>query len=185
MAELLSVPCWQMGKHQRFMSFGLEMAPLFWLLLHWTEFSHQTPPHFGEARRCRWSTSQEEEKTEVLWRAGSHYLTLSLSPVPCHSVSHSLCSIYTGQLFLFFEPLYLLFLLIGILFPTLNLCIIVVQSLSRVLLCNPMDCSMPGFPVLHYFPKFVQTLVHSVSDAIQPSHPLLPPSPHALNFSQH
>ena len=41
-------------------------------------------------------------------------------------------------------------------------------------LCNPMDCSMPGFPVLHYLPEFAQTHVHWVSNTIQPSHPLLP-----------
>ena len=39
-----------------------------------------------------------------------------------------------------------------------------------------MDCSMPGFPVLHHIPEFVQTHVHWVSDAIQLSHPLLPSS---------
>ena len=49
------------------------------------------------------------------------------------------------------------------------------------ILCDPMDCSMPGFPVLHCLPEFVQTQVHWVSDAIQPSHPLSPPSP-ALNL---
>ena len=47
-------------------------------------------------------------------------------------------------------------------------------------LCNPMDCSTPGFPVLHYFPEFAQTHIHWVGDAIQPSHslssPLLLPS---------
>ena len=43
-------------------------------------------------------------------------------------------------------------------------------------LCDPMDCSTLGFPVLHYLPEFAQTHVHWVSDAIQPSHPLLPPS---------
>ena len=48
-----------------------------------------------------------------------------------------------------------------------------------------MDCSMPGFPVLHHLLEFAQIHVHWVSDAIQPSHPLLPPSPHALNLSQH
>ena len=41
-------------------------------------------------------------------------------------------------------------------------------------LCNPMDCSMPGFPVLHHLLEFAQTHVHSVHDAIQPSHPLSP-----------
>ena len=40
-----------------------------------------------------------------------------------------------------------------------------------------MNCSMPGFPVLHYLLEFAQTHVHWVSDAIQPSHPLLPISP--------
>ena len=50
---------------------------------------------------------------------------------------------------------------------------------------DPMDCSSPGFPVLHDLPELAQTHVHGVSDAIQPSHPLLPPSPPVLNLSQH
>ena len=44
---------------------------------------------------------------------------------------------------------------------------------------------LPGFPVLHYLPEFTQTHVHQVCDAIQPSHPLSPPSPPALSLSQH
>ena len=52
-------------------------------------------------------------------------------------------------------------------------------------LCNPMDCSTPGLPVLYYLPKFAQTHVHWVSDAIQPSHPLSSPSPPAFSLSQH
>jgi len=47
-----------------------------------------------------------------------------------------------------------------------------------------MDCSRPGFPVFHHLPEFAQTHVHRVGDAIQPSHPLLSPSPPALNLSQ-
>ena len=47
-----------------------------------------------------------------------------------------------------------------------------VQLLSCVRLCNPMDCSTPGFPVHHQLPEFTQTHVHHVNDAIQPSHPL-------------
>ena len=50
-------------------------------------------------------------------------------------------------------------------------------------LCNLMDCSTPGFPVFHHLPEFAHTHVHWVSDAIQPSHSLSPPSPHALNLS--
>ena len=52
-------------------------------------------------------------------------------------------------------------------------------------LCDPMNCSRPGSSVLHYLLEFTQTHVHWISDAIQPSHPLLPPSPPALNLSQH
>ena len=44
-------------------------------------------------------------------------------------------------------------------------------------LCDPMDCSTPGFPVHHQLPEFTQTHVRQVSDAIQPSHPLSSPSP--------
>ena len=50
---------------------------------------------------------------------------------------------------------------------------------------DPMDCSTPGFPVLHYLLEFTQTHVHWVDDAIQPSHPLSSPLPPALNLSQH
>jgi len=52
-------------------------------------------------------------------------------------------------------------------------------------ICNPMDCSMPGFPVHHQLPEFIQTHVHWDSDAIQSSHPLSSPSPSAFNLSQH
>ena len=53
----------------------------------------------------------------------------------------------------------------------------VVQLLSHVQLCDPMDCSMPGFPVLHCLLEFAQIHVHRVGDAIQSSHPLSPPFP--------
>ena len=52
-------------------------------------------------------------------------------------------------------------------------------------LCNPKDCSTPGFPVHHQLTEFTQTHVHWVRDAIQPSHPLSSPSPPAPNLSQH
>ena len=48
-----------------------------------------------------------------------------------------------------------------------------------------MDCSTPGFSVLHHFLEFAQTHAHWVGDAIQPSHPLPTPSPPAFNLSQH
>ena len=56
---------------------------------------------------------------------------------------------------------------------------------SCLTLCNPMDCSTPGFPVHHQLPELVQIHVHRVSDATQPSHPLSSPSPPAFNLSQH
>jgi len=52
-------------------------------------------------------------------------------------------------------------------------------------LCDPMDSSRPGFPVLHYLQEFAQTQVHWTGDAIQPSHPLSSPSPPAFSISQH
>ena len=52
-------------------------------------------------------------------------------------------------------------------------------------LCNLMNRSTPGLPVHHQLPEFTQTHVHWVGDAIQPSHPLLSPSPPAPNTSQH
>ena len=52
-------------------------------------------------------------------------------------------------------------------------------------LCDPMDCSMPGFPVLHHLLELAETHVHRVDDAIQPSHPPSSPSPPAFNLSQH
>ena len=56
---------------------------------------------------------------------------------------------------------------------------------SCLTLCNPMDCSSPGFPVHHQLLDLAHTHVHQVSDAIQPSHLLSSPSPPAFNLSQH
>ena len=52
-------------------------------------------------------------------------------------------------------------------------------------LCDPVDCSIQGFPVHHQLPELAQTHVHQATDAIQPSHPLSSPSPPAFNLSQH
>ena len=58
-------------------------------------------------------------------------------------------------------------------------------ALSYPTLCDPMDCSTPGLPARHQLPGFTQTHVHWVSDAFQPAHPPLSPSPPAFNLSQH
>ena len=55
---------------------------------------------------------------------------------------------------------------------------------SCPILCDSMNCSTWGFPVLHYLLEFSQTHVHWVGDDIQPSHPMLPLYPPALNLSQ-
>ena len=62
-----------------------------------------------------------------------------------------------------------------------------VSSIAQLCLtvCDTMDCSMPGLPVHQQLPEFTQTHDHWVGDAIQPSHPLSPPSPPAFNSFQH
>ena len=56
---------------------------------------------------------------------------------------------------------------------------------SCLSLCDPMDCSTPGFPVHHQLPELAWTHVHWVGDALQPSHPLSSLSPPAFSLSQH
>ena len=56
---------------------------------------------------------------------------------------------------------------------------------SCLTLCNPMDCSMPGFPVHHQLLELAQIHVHHTGDAIQPSYSLSSPSPPTFNLSQH
>ena len=56
---------------------------------------------------------------------------------------------------------------------------------SCLTVCNPMDYSIPGFPLYHQLPDLAQTHVYQAGDAILPSQSLLSPSPPALNPSQH
>ena len=60
-----------------------------------------------------------------------------------------------------------------------------VQLLSHVCLCDPMDCSTPGFPAQHQVLELGQTHIHRVGDAFQSSHPLSSPSSPTFNLSQH
>ena len=61
-----------------------------------------------------------------------------------------------------------------------------VSSVAQLCLtvCDPMDCSMPGLPVHRQLPEPIQTPVHHIGDAIQPSYPQSSPSPPAFNLSQ-
>ena len=70
-------------------------------------------------------------------------------------------------------------------FPLFSVQFSSVQLLSRVRLFTTSWISTPDLPVHHQLPESTQTHVHWVGDAIQPSHPLLSPSPPALNLSQH
>ena len=56
---------------------------------------------------------------------------------------------------------------------------------SCLTLCDPMDYSMPGFPVHHQLPELTQTHVHRIGVTVQPSNPLLSPSPPTFNLSLH
>ena len=64
----------------------------------------------------------------------------------------------------------------------LNCCSVTKSCLT---LCDLMDYCVPGFLILHCLPEFAQTHIHWISDAIQPSHSLSPPSSPALSLSQH
>ena len=61
-------------------------------------------------------------------------------------------------------------------------CCSVTQSCLAI--CNPMDCSTPGFPIIHHLQELAQTHIHWVGDAIQPSHSLTFLNPPAFNLSQ-
>ena len=115
------------------------------------------------------------------------------------NIQDSNCGSYGSSIFYFFWGNSILFSIVAaqISFPTsstqgfsfLQILPMLVQFSSVVqscpTLCDPMNCSMPGLPVHHQLPKFTQTHVHRVGDAIQPSHPLSSPSPPAPNPSQH
>ena len=64
-------------------------------------------------------------------------------------------------------------------------CFVVVHFSGSKVCLTLCDCSTPGFPVLHHLLEFSETHVHWVIDAIQPSYPLSPTFPPALNLSQH
>ena len=110
---------------------------------------------------------------------------LSPPPVSYSSYTFTLCQpLYASYYTLFFKVLYCKIL--NALFSVCFLCIRF-NSVAQLCLtlCDPMDCSIPVFPVHHQFPEPTQTHVHHVVDAIQPSHPLSSPSPPTFNLSQH
>ena len=108
------------------------------------------------------------------------------SPCPCSSLLPNSAQPLTTSSGCIFSKMWLsiqldLFTLLYII-NALSCCSVTQLCLT---LCGTMDCSMPGFPVLHHLPELAQTPVHQVSDGIQPSYPLPSPSPPAFNLSQH
>ena len=99
--------------------------------------------------------------------------------------------IFVSVRFFFLTFLFLFFLRVSIfrLFPLKVFNIVLIYCCSAAKwcprICDPIDCSTPGFFVLEYLLEFAQTYVHWVGDAIQPSHSLLFPSPPAFSLSQH
>ena len=123
--------------------------------------AYQAPPSIGFSRQEDWSgvpvpSLVLSTRTALFWG----------SPQP----SHNFCFPQIIQIWVhlaFFEA-----------------CCSCPVAKSCLTLCDPMDCTMPGFPVLHHLPEFAQTHVYWVSDAIQPSCTLSFHSPPAFNNSQ-
>ena len=91
-----------------------------------------------------------------------------------------LWSHYFSIVFSFFNGLSVFFLLI-----CTSLCQFSSVAQSCPTLCDPMDCSTPGFHVHHQLPELAEIYVYWVGDAIQSAHPLPSPSPPAFHLSQH
>ena len=118
---------------------------------------------------CMWIFSCSS--TIICWKGCCFFIEL---PFLCHRSVIYICeNLSTSRLTVSVPFMYLL----------------VLSCCSATQLCptlwDPMDCSMPGFPDLHHLTEFAQTHIHWVSDAIQPSHPLLSRSPPTFNLSQH
>ena len=122
---------------------------------------------------------------EIYWWTGQmkslawcRYLSVLLILCPTHQTSSPLCIQQLTSVVCITWALHPLA-------PSINCSCCCSVAKSCLTLSDPMDCSMPDFPDLHYLPEFAQTHVHWVSDATQSSHSLSPSSPLALCLSQH
>ena len=111
----------------------------------------------------------------VPWHVGSSHIRDQIC-VPCMSgflttgpLRKSSYSSYNWKFIPFDQPLHIALTPSPWQWPFCSLVSCAVP-LSCPILCDSMDCSTSGFPVLHYLPEFVQTLVHWIDDAFQPSH---------------
>ena len=114
------------------------------------------------------------------YQLAQHHLVKRLFPIlyfclPCQRlIDHGCVGLFMGSLFCSIDS-------------CVCFCTNQFSSVAQLCptLCDPVDCSTSGLPVHNQLPDLTQTLVHWVSDAIQPSHPLSSPSPPTINLSQH
>jgi len=156
--------------------------------------AHQAPPSLGFSRQERWSglpfPSPMHESVYALlyltWITNKDLLYSTWNSAQCHVVAW-MGGEYGGEwihVHVWLSP-----------FPhfppeTITTSVISYQSVSSVTqscptLCNPVECSTPGFPVHHQLPELAQTYVLRVSDAIPTIYLLSSPSPFAFNLFQH
>ena len=136
----------------------------------------------GNGDRCSWKNRRRKKVAGECW-----LLLLVLKMLITVFLNHSLlkqsCTIFSHNE----KPHSYLIVLYSLLAGSVDYHSVqfslVAQSCPT--LYNPMDCSISGFPIHHQFPELAQTHVHWVSDAIQPSHPMLSHSSPAFNLSQH
>ena len=114
-----------------------------------------------------------------LWLTGSSRPFLNSSSVySCHLFLISSASVRSIVFLSFIVPIFAW----NVPFPSVQFSSV---AQSCLILCDPISHSTPGLPVHHQLLEFTQTHFHLVHDAIQPSHPMLSPSPPAPNPSQH
>ena len=152
--------------HQHESALGIHMSHPSWTSLPLSTPSH---PFRLSAEHWFWLT---ETYSKSHWSSILHMVMYMFSCYSLHS-SHPLLPSYCVHKFI-------LYVCNSIQFSQFTS-----VTQSCLTLCDPINLSTSGLPVHHQLPEFTQTHFHRVSDAIQPSHPLLFPSPPALNPSQH
>ena len=163
------------------------------LLLHWSPVAYWAPTDLESSSSsaisfslsyCSWSS--QGKNTEVVCHSLLQW-TMFCQNSPLNW--WDLIIYYFVKIFRAYVPEYNWSVFSSLYIYHLQLVLIAVQfgsvALSCKTLCDPMDCSTPGFPVHQQLPELTQMPVHWVGDAIQPSHPLSSPSPHVFNLSRY